>query len=209
MKKDTYYFSHDYNARNDRKLIKVKHKLRQAGIGIYWSIIEMLYEENGKIDLCEIPSIALDLKEAESKVLSVINDFDLFKKDEKSFWSESVKRRLDKRLEKTEKAKASASHRWQNANGMRTQSEGNAIKESKVNKKKGNIYTPPTVEQVVEYFLENGYSEDSAKTAFKYYNDNDWHDSNGKKVIGWKQKMVGNWFHGENKIKSGKKQFVA
>jgi len=41
------YFSHDYNARNDTKLVKVFMKYQLKGIGAYWCIIEMLYEEGG------------------------------------------------------------------------------------------------------------------------------------------------------------------
>jgi hypothetical protein len=81
MKKDTYYFPHDFNARNDRKLIKVKLKYRMSGVGIFWSIVEMLYEENGKLALTDIPSISADFREKESTVLSIINDFELFEND--------------------------------------------------------------------------------------------------------------------------------
>lgn len=136
MKNDTFYFTHDFNARNDRKLVKVKLKYRMAGIGIFWSIVEMLFEENGKLLLSDIPTISADFREKEVLVSSIINDFELFENDGKFFWSNSVNRRIKKRLEKSEKAKESASYRWQNANGMRTHSDGNAIKERKGNKRK-------------------------------------------------------------------------
>lgn len=137
MKPDSYYFPHDFNARNDRKLIKVKHKYRQSGVGIFWSIVEMLYEENGKLALADVPTLAADFREKETTVLSVINDFELFENDGIFFWSESVNKRIVKRLEKSEKAKESASHRWQNANAMRTHSDGNARKERKGKEIKG------------------------------------------------------------------------
>jgi len=62
-------------------------------------------------------------------------------------------------------------------------------------------FTPPTKEEVIKYFQENGYSQESAKNAFLYYEEADppWTDSTGKKVRGWKQKMRGVWFKPENK----------
>lgn len=137
MKKDTYYFSHDYNARNDRKMVKLRLKLKMEGLGIYWALVEMMYEEGGQISFEEIPVIETELRIKKGLINQVISDYELFENDGKIFWSNSVKRRLDKRLEKTEKAKASASHRWQNANAMRTQTDGNAIKERKGKENKG------------------------------------------------------------------------
>jgi len=156
MAKESFYFSHDFNARNDRKLIKVKLKHRQSGIGIYWSIVEMLFEENGFLPLSEIPTIAGDLREKEITVLSVINDFDLFENDGKYFWSNSAKRRIDKRSEKSEKAKESIRKRWQNTNVLPTKNDGNTIKgkESKIkesikeNKKENNFPSMPKNEDV-------------------------------------------------------------
>ena len=39
----TEYFSHDYKARHDDKLIRVFMRHGLSGIGAYWCIIEMLY----------------------------------------------------------------------------------------------------------------------------------------------------------------------
>jgi hypothetical protein len=149
MKDTSYYFSHDYNARNDRKLMKLRFKMKMQGIGIYWCLVEMLYEEGGKISFSDIPTISEELRIKEGLIDQVLTSFDLFENDGNFFWSNSVKRRLDKRLEKSEKAKESASHRWNNANGMRTHNEGNAIKErkgKKIKEKKMSIAgeTSPT-----------------------------------------------------------------
>jgi hypothetical protein len=137
MAKESYYFSHDYHARNDKKLIKLKQKFKMSGIGIFWCLTEMLYEEGGKLSLADLDMIALELKEKNTRVLAVVNDFELFKNDGSFFWSESVNSRLGKRLEKTVKAKASAEERWRKANAMRTHSDGNAIKERKGKEIKG------------------------------------------------------------------------
>lgn len=58
----------------------------------------------------------------------------------------------------------------------------------------------PILEDVIAFFNENNYTTESATKAFNYYHP-EWIDSNGKKVINWKQKMRGVWFKDENLIK--------
>lgn len=148
-KKDAYYFPHDYHARNDRKLINLRRKYGMVGIGVYWCLIEMLYEEDGSLQLSEISSIADELKTEEKIISSIISDFDLFKSSKKVFYSDSVKRRLGKRQEKADKAAESARIKWEkiriareNANALRTHSDGNAIKEIKEKEIKGEDNIP-------------------------------------------------------------------
>jgi hypothetical protein len=136
MKKDTYYFSHDYNARNDRKMVKLRLKLKMEGLGIYWALVEMLYEEGGQISFEEIPVIENELRIKKGLINKIVADYELFENDGKYFWSNSVKRRLDKRLEKSEKAKESIRIRWQNTNVLRTNNDSNTIKERKGKEKK-------------------------------------------------------------------------
>ena len=59
----------------------------------------------------------------------------------------------------------------------------------------------PTIEEVIAYFKENGYSDEAAKKAFAYYDAANWHDASGKPVRSWKQKMISVWFREENKVK--------
>jgi hypothetical protein len=82
----------------------------------------------------------------------------------------------------------------------------NTKKVKKVNKRDIREFIPPIIEDVIQYFVENGYSKESAIHAFKYYNEADppWTDSRGQKVRGWKQKMRGVWFKPENKFSKGK-----
>lgn len=140
MAKESYYFSHDHNARNDRKLMRVQMEMGMEGIGLFWCITEMLHEENGYLMLSECERIAFELRTPIERVTRLINDYELFITDEKRLWSESALLRIEKRKEKSEKAAKSAQTRWKapQANAMRTHSEGNAIKERKGKEKKGN-----------------------------------------------------------------------
>jgi len=141
MAKESFYFTHDYNSRNDPKLQKVLMKLGQEGKGVYWDLVEMLYEEGGYLKLSECESIAFALRTTCDCITNLIDDFDLFQKNEENFWSESILKRLKIREEKSNKAKKSAAERWakskENANALQTQSERNAIKERKGKERKG------------------------------------------------------------------------
>lgn len=130
MAKETFYFSHDFNARSDRKMINLLMACGIEGVGIYWCIVEMLYEEGGYLMRTECERIAFELRTDTDRINKVINS-SLFCRDEEKFWSESILKRLDIRKEKSEKARESANYKWGNANGMRSHSDGNAIKERK------------------------------------------------------------------------------
>ena len=136
MPKDTFYFSHDYNARNDEKIKRLIRKHGMVGYGIFWSIVEDLYN-NANALRTDYEGIAYDLRSDCEVVASVVNDFDLFIFDGDFFGSNSVQERLDQRNNKSESARKSASYRWENANALQTQSEGNAKKERKGKEIKG------------------------------------------------------------------------
>ena len=67
------------------------------GVGIYWCIVEMLYEESGYLPL-EYERITFELRDEKNVIRSVIEEFDLFKIEGEMFYSEAVLERLKKRL---------------------------------------------------------------------------------------------------------------
>jgi len=142
--KDTFYFSHDYNARSDEKVKRLIRAKGMLGYGIFWAIVEDLYN-NANALRTDYDGIAFELRTESDIVKSVINDFDLFIIEGDTFGSLSVERRLSDRNDKSEKARQSAFKRWEkkepDANAMQSQSERNAIKESKVKKRKENNNT--------------------------------------------------------------------
>ncbi len=135
----SYYFSHDYSARSDTKIKKMLSKHGMEGYGIFWAIVESLYQNANALPT-DYELIAYELRVDANVVQSVIEDFGLFSFDSENFGSISVELRLDKRNEKSKKASQSAFARWnkekENANAMRTQCDSNAIKEKKGKEKK-------------------------------------------------------------------------
>jgi len=137
MPKDTFYFSHDYHARSDRKILRLRMKHGMVGVGIYWCVVEMLYEESGYLLHSDYERISFELQADVRVVTSVLRDFELFEYNDENFWSESVLNRLKKRADKSEKARASINERWERerekkrTNELRTNYDINTIKESK------------------------------------------------------------------------------
>jgi hypothetical protein len=83
-------------------------------------------------------------------------------------------------------------------------SVSDSVNDKDNNKGKRKAFTPPILENVKLYFIENGYSEQSAEKAFNYYNEGSWKDSKGNAVKNWKQKMISVWFKDENKVQAKK-----
>lgn len=198
--KDTYYFSHDYNARNDHKIKKLISKHGYLGYGLFWAIIEDLYNNANALQT-DYESIAFDLRTSENIIESIINDFDLFVINADSFGSISVQRRLEERDAKSLKARESAFKRWNkennNANALQSDSDSNAIKESKGKEnKKENIKIDNSIEfknEILSYqdkyskdMLEKFYlhwSEKNSKGKMKYELEKTWETE--KRLIKW------------------------
>jgi hypothetical protein len=125
--KEAYFFSHDYNARQDPKMQEVLMDYGVAGIGIYWCIVEQLYEQGGRMALASIKAIAFALHVAQDDVRSIVMNYGLFDNDGTEFWSPSASRRLDERREIIEKRAKAATKRW-SKNAKEADADANASK---------------------------------------------------------------------------------
>ena len=202
MAKDTFYFSHDYNARNDIKIKKLISKHGFLGYGLYWALIEDLYNNANALPT-DYECIAFDLKCNEDVLISIINDYELFTFDSGFFGSLSVQRRLNERNSKSDKARQSAFNRWnlseRNANALQTQCDSNAIKERKGKEIKGkeSKESKPSIDEFLSFckddMIKNGMNfslyEYSLKSKFLSWVENDWKDGNNKPIKSWKSKI--------------------
>ena len=64
----------------------------------------------------------------------------------------------------------------------------------------------PKIEEFVDFFKLNGYTELSAENAWHYYVENNWKDKSGKQVKNWKIKVRNNWFKPYNKSEEETKE---
>jgi hypothetical protein len=94
--KKTFYFTHDFNARNDEKILRLRIKYGMLGYGVYFALIERLGEATDYVSVADYNSIAYDLRVDASVIKSVINDFGLFAftGDGECFYSESLIARM-------------------------------------------------------------------------------------------------------------------
>jgi len=196
MSKDTFYFSHDYNSRNDEKIKFLLRKHGFIGYGLFWAIIEDLYN-NANALRTDYEGIAYDFRVDVLLIESIIKDFDLFVFEGDTFGSLSVQKRIDERDSKSVKARESAHKRWTNANAMQSQCEGNAIKESKgkeikeskVNKRKvvdTTLFVDSDV-NTIEKFEQSFIGTQYEIANFNYYFEviKNWSDSKGEKKKDW------------------------
>ncbi len=163
--KETFYLRHDYNARNDEKILRLRTKYGAEGFGIYWMLIEKLAESSeGRLLLADIPSIAYELHSECERITDVIRTYNLFEFNEEYFWSKRLMQDLAERNEICKKAKLSAKVRWathtrqkahekahQNANAM--QGKEKKRKERK-REESGSELKSPTPAQTMKDFLQ-------------------------------------------------------
>ena len=96
MKKDTYYFSHDGNAKDDPKIMILIDQLGLEAYGIFWVLIETLRTQpDYRCPLVILPSLARRYNTTAEKMMVVVTKYDLFViENETIFFSESLNRRM-------------------------------------------------------------------------------------------------------------------
>lgn len=208
--KDAFYFPHDSNANSDPKMMMLIEQLGLEGYGIYWVLIEILRDQpDYRYPIKLLSALARRFNTTAEKMKAVVMSYNLFKVDEHDFFlSESLTRRMNAINEKRDKLSKAGrlgnTIRWSNrqlsppdrkAIPTQSQVKESKEKESKVKERKEK---KPSLDEVEDYFFENGYSKKAARRAFDYYEAGNWHDSKGAPVKNWKQKMRGVWFKPEN-----------
>ena len=162
MKKETFYFSHDYNARNDTKILYMRNELGMEGYGIYWYLIEALADAGGILPLKILPVLAKQMDATLVKVEGVVNNYELFEVAENEFVSQRLLRHLGFRNECSENGKKGALKRWENrvANGVAIsppnakERKGKEIKEKEIKViNKGKKFKKEDFSEVPEYLI--------------------------------------------------------
>lgn len=200
MKKDSPYFSHDYNASNDPKILFMRQQLGMEGYGIYWFIVEQLAQAGGTLPLKIAPILAMQTHATEAKVNSVIQGYELFVITEEEFFSVRLCKHLEVRKVLSESGKKGAKTKWELAqNNSHPNSHPNSpaygnkrkekeIKEKKVNK---NIFIIPSIQEVYDYAQQIDLNYIECDKFFDYYNSKGWMVGKSK-MKDW-QSALRNW----------------
>lgn len=106
------YINHKISNRSEYVFRKLIERKGAAAYGVYWYILEELYESGGKMLFEEIEPISKALCVRKDFVASVIKSFSLFQYDSESFWSDEVIEQIEKRQKIKDKRKEAANKRW-------------------------------------------------------------------------------------------------
>lgn len=104
------WFPHDYGTRHKQKMAVLLHEQKPRGYGLFWIIVEMLYEGSDKwMGLDEITYIAIEKESGEPAedvkefINKCINRYKVFKRKGSRFTTERVLSNIDDRLELSKK----------------------------------------------------------------------------------------------------------
>jgi hypothetical protein len=87
MDKDAFYFPHFSNARNDRKLRRLRKELGVEGYGIYFMILEVLRDQQEfSYPMDDIDLLADEFQTSDQKVRVVVCNYGLFQVNENEFF---------------------------------------------------------------------------------------------------------------------------
>lgn len=135
---ESYFFDHDYNARNDDKILEMRSEYKAEGYGVFWMIVETMAEnENGGINTSLMGGLSLGYGVSKEWLLGFVSycvRIDLFYEQDGFIYS---KRMLGhKKLMKSysEYGRQGAIKRWGGDRGAI--SGGNAKKEKREEKEK-------------------------------------------------------------------------
>lgn len=106
--KSAYYFDHDYNARNDQKILELRAEHGWAGYGIYFAILESLCESGGYIKRQALAGLSLGLS-MDKKSLSDFIEFcisvNLLDENENGIFSKRIHQHLEYRIKLSDAGK--------------------------------------------------------------------------------------------------------
>jgi hypothetical protein len=155
MNNKSFYFSHDYNAAQDEKILYLRSKYGMEAYGLYWFFIELLHQSpNSKLKCKLIDGISYQLNIDIDKLLQFYDtciSIELFVTDGEFYWSQRVLENKEiqdeKRKSKSFAGKKGMEKRWGSSSYNTTITEDNTCitkhnkekeskeKESKLNNK--------------------------------------------------------------------------
>ena len=119
-RRDTFYFPHEYNAKDDPKCERLISVMGMEGYGIFWALLEVLrVQPDYTYQLVNIPIVAHKYYTTPEQVRRVVFDFGLFTIiEDKIFFSNGLINRMqvldERRRKRSEAGKKGMRSRWNN-----------------------------------------------------------------------------------------------
>lgn len=137
--KESFYFSHDFNARNDPKVLTIRSEFGNEGYALFFYCLETMAEDSmGYIYRVAIGGLSVGYCVAIDtlkKFLDFTIKIGVFVEDEKGIYSKRMLEHKNLRKMLSEKGKEGANKRWNDKKNREANGEANAtpiaIKESK------------------------------------------------------------------------------
>lgn len=140
MSKETFYFSHDYNARNDPKVLELRAEYGLEGLGLYWCITETLAEaDDGYINPKLLGGLSIGYGISKAKLQEYI-DFmikvELLREDDNGYYSKRMMEHKQIRKKLSDAGKKGAKRRWGDKKTAEKLKEENSHPNAKERKRK-------------------------------------------------------------------------
>lgn len=115
-KKDTFYFQHDFNARNDEKILELRARFGAEGYGIFWMIVETMAENsNGGVKATLMAGLSHGYGVAKARLQEIFDccvEVGLFKEVDGNYLSDRLLEYKKFRTELSKNGKKGAAAKW-------------------------------------------------------------------------------------------------
>jgi hypothetical protein len=207
--KNTSYFPHDENARNDQKLLKLRAKYGLEGYGLWWCILEtMAADSNGYLDGSAMAGLSLSYGIAIEKLQEIIVFLEsielLIKCDHGNFYNNRMLEHKNFRKERSASGKKGAESTWKdhiNSSAIKqliaskvkeSKVKESKVKESKEEDKREKHRTPTLFSFTLEQFSSLLPDNWSPEEKTYWYGRAEAYSNKGNKYINW-VKAIENW----------------
>lgn len=118
MAKDTFWFKHDYNARNDEKILELRSVFGAEGYGVFWMLVESMAEtEVGGLKASLIGGLSLGYGVAKERLKEIVKyclEIELLYEKDGLYFSGRLLKHKEERKIFSESGKNGAKIRWKN-----------------------------------------------------------------------------------------------
>ena len=112
-KENKQFFRHDIGASSDPKLVELYVQgLGNEGYGIYWRLVEILYQEGGSYPINKISTLSYSLDRVEIEKIKTVIEI-AFKTDGEYFYSDRINAQLDNMKKQSEQNRKNQQKRWE------------------------------------------------------------------------------------------------
>src|ERR1700749_486203 len=116
MANQSYFFDHDYSARNDDKILEMRSVYKAEGYGVYWMIVETMAEnEDGGVNTSLIGGLSLGYGVAKDWLLEFIKyciEIKLFNENQGYIYSNRMLKHKERMQSYSDFGKIGADKRW-------------------------------------------------------------------------------------------------